>query len=117
MACLRALAPRTLNLPETVLGLLGPRTPEDPPSRERFARATGPTFDSLGAASSAAQLVVELLFEPSRCARLVENASRDSSQPDLSSVLARVVDTAFGILFLKRSTTRTRNPAITPSGG
>lgn len=27
------------------------------------------------------------------------------------------IDTAFAILFLKRSTTRTRNPAITPSGG
>ena len=27
------------------------------------------------------------------------------------------IDTAFAILFLKRSTSRTRNPAITPSGG
>ena len=27
------------------------------------------------------------------------------------------IDTAFAILFLKRSSSRTRNPAITPSGG
>lgn len=94
-AVLETLEPETLDLGEGIVSLLLPRPVELLPNRELFARHTGPTFDALGAAATAASLPVELLLHPARAARLIDQKRRDPGQPGLEDVLDGLVSTAF----------------------
>ncbi len=94
-ALLACLAPEFLDIPDAALAVLLPRPFGYEHNREQFASAAGPTFDALGAAASAADLVLRALFQPERCLRLVDQNRRDSSLPGLEAVLERVRDTLF----------------------
>lgn len=87
---MRVLDPATLDIPEGILGQLPPRA-----RGETFARRTGPAFDALGAASTAAQAAVRGLLEPTRMARLVDFQRRDAKQPGLERVLNALTDQVF----------------------
>lgn len=91
---LRCLDPDFLDIPESVLRLLGPRPPGYGRNREQFPNQTGATFDALAAAGSAADLAVGLLTNPERCARLVEFHRRDRAMPSLDQTLGSLVDRA-----------------------
>lgn len=95
-ALLATLDPQALDLPEPVLGLLLPRPPGEPPNRELLAGYTAPAFDPLAAAATAAGLTVELLLQPQRAARLVDQQRRDPALPGLEEVLAALVERVFG---------------------
>lgn len=84
---LDAVRPEELDLPETLLGLLLPRPFGYERNREQFAGATLPAFDALGAAATAADLVLQNLLQPQRCARLVDQNRRDPAQPSLEEML------------------------------
>jgi len=86
-AVLATLDPAELDLPEGVLELLPPRPPGHGPNRELFRGAADPAFDPLAAAGAAADLVVRLLLEPHRAARLVDFHRRDPELPGLSEVI------------------------------
>ena len=90
-ALLETLDPEALDLPEPILALLLPRPSEYEPNREMFARATGPAFDGLGAAATAAGLSIAALLEPARAARLVDQHRRDPGLPGLEEVLDRLL--------------------------
>ena len=92
---LDAAEPRFLDLPDEVLRLLAPRPPESAASREQFGGRTGPAFDALGVAATAADLVYGALFEPARAARLVDFHRRDADLPALEEVIDTAVDRAF----------------------
>ena len=83
-AVLKTLDPHTLTLPESLLKILPPRPPGYNLSRsgnpEPFPGRTGLTFDPEGAVESAANLTLELLFEPTRATRLIQYHDR---QPDV----------------------------------
>jgi hypothetical protein len=81
------LEPSALDLPEPVLALLLPRPPGFPPNVEMFGSRTGPAFDALGAAGTAADLAVRALLERERAARLVDFHRRDPRLPGLEEVL------------------------------
>jgi hypothetical protein len=87
-AVLKTLSPETLTLPESLLKLLPPRPPAYPTTQESFPGRTGLAFDPEGAAESAAGLTLDLLFEPTRAARLVEYHSRDAAMPGLDDVIS-----------------------------
>ena len=53
-------------------------------------------FDSLGAASIAADFAVSALLQPERAARLVEFHGRDQRNPDFDEVASALVTKAFG---------------------
>ena len=89
------LDPAKLDLPESLLRLLLPRPPQYDDTRESFATATAPAFDALGAAATAAQLVVQGLLDPTRAARLVDLHRRDPQLPGLDEVLDALVKRAF----------------------
>ena len=95
-ALLECLAPDVLDLPEPVLGLLGARPPGSSRNREQFDGQAGPLFDPLGAAGTAASLVVDGLLQRERCVRLVDQHRRDTDLPSLEAVLEALTDTAFG---------------------
>ena len=91
-AVLATLKPETLALPESLLKIIPPRPPEYPRGREDFKIHTSPAFDALAPAESAAQHVLQFLFNPERAARLVEFHARDSANPSLDEVLEAVIN-------------------------
>ncbi|HSM15050.1 MAG TPA: zinc-dependent metalloprotease, partial [Thermoanaerobaculia bacterium] len=86
-ALLAALDPAALDLPEPLLRQLAPRAPELGESPERFGSRTAPAFDALGAAATAADLVLRALLEPARAARLVDQHRRSPALPGLDELL------------------------------
>jgi hypothetical protein len=89
-AVLKTLAPETLTLPESLLRILPPRAFGYPRTRESFEAHTGLTFDPAGAAESAADLTLTLLFDPQRASRLVEYHARNPANPGLNQVIEAV---------------------------
>ena len=88
-AVLKTLNPETLTLPESLLAMLPPHPPGFPRTRESFPAHTGLTFDPIAAAESAADLTLQVLFDPARASRLVEYHARDTQLPSLHDVLAQ----------------------------
>jgi hypothetical protein len=84
---LKTLSPAMLTLPEPLLKLLPPRPPGLPRTEEDFPSRTGVTFDPLGAADSAADLTLTLLFNPERDNRLVQYHAENPAEPSLPSVI------------------------------
>lgn len=97
---LRGLDPTVLAVPDAAAGLLLPPAFGYPRSREELATATAPVFDRLGAAATAADLVVASLLVPERCQRLVEQSLFDPTLPSLEDVLELMTETAFNHLSL-----------------
>ena len=92
---LSVLDPATLDLPESVLEQIPPRPPGSARTRELFSGRTNPVLDPLGAAATAADMVVTALLQPERAARLVDFHRRDARQPGLEVVLAALIDRVF----------------------
>ncbi len=86
-AVMKTLSPEVLSMPESLLKIFPPRTPELPRTQESFASETGLTFDPVASAESAADLTLALLLEPERASRLVEYNLRSADSPSLPSVL------------------------------
>jgi hypothetical protein len=90
-AVLATLKPDVLALPERLLKIIPPRPPDYRRGREHFQIRTGPVFDALAPAESAAQHTLQFLFNPERAARLVEFHARDNANPGLEEVLDAVL--------------------------
>ena len=89
---LSTIDPKTLAIPENKLELFPPRSIGYGRTRESFKGKTGVAFDPFGAAETAANSTLTLLFHPQRANRLVQQASIDSKQLSLSDVIAKVMD-------------------------
>ncbi len=87
-AVLKTLSPETLTLPESLLDLLPPLPPGLVRTRESFPSETGLTFDPIAAAESAADLTLQVLFDPARASRLVQYHARNPANPSLHDVIA-----------------------------
>jgi len=97
---LQGLDPAVLAVPESTEELLVPPAFGHSRSREELTSGTAPVFDSLGAASTAADLVVVAILAPERCARLIEQNLGDSQLPSLEEVLDDLRGAAFNELAL-----------------
>lgn len=92
---LATLEPEILDVPESVLEVMYPRAFGYSGNREMLSGHTEPTFDALAAAATAADLVVGLILQPERMARLVDFHRRDSSLPGPREVFANLIDEVF----------------------
>ena len=90
-AILKTLSPQALAVPQPLLNIIPPRPPEYPSSKENFARRTSPAFDSLAPAESAADIVIQLLFQPERAQRMIEYHARDANNPGFDELLNDVL--------------------------
>jgi hypothetical protein len=91
-AALSALSPAELRVPEHVLALLPPTAfGYEGGTQELFPKRTSPTFDPIGAATVAADLVVTELLEPRRAARLVQFHAQNPANPDFDDVTNALV--------------------------
>jgi hypothetical protein len=89
------LSPEVLDLPDSTLALLLPRVPEAGRRGERLASSTAPAFDALGAAATAAELVLIELLQPQRAARMIDFHRRDENLPSFTELLEAVSEKAF----------------------
>lgn len=94
-AILKTLSPQALAVPQALLNIIPPRPPEYPNSKENFARRTSPAFDSLAPAEAAADIVVQLLFQPERAERMIEYHARDANNPGFDELLDEVLTTTW----------------------
>jgi hypothetical protein len=85
-AVLKTLSADTLTLPESLLKVFPPRPPGFERTRESLPAETGLTFDPIAAAESAADMVLGVLFDRERAARLVEYNAR-ANTPSLGEVI------------------------------
>lgn len=90
-ALVGTIIPDALALPEKLISMIPPRPSGFPGSIETFSSHTGPTFDPLGVAESAANTTIAAILDPQRAARLVEYNARDSKQPGLLSVIDKLI--------------------------
>jgi hypothetical protein len=87
---LKTLSPETLTLPESLLKIMPPRPPGLRKTAESFPSETGLTFDPIATAESAADLTLQVLFDPARASRLVQYHMRLPDAPSLRGVLEAV---------------------------
>lgn len=92
-AMIAALRPEELAIPDTVLTLMAPNATTVSPSVELFGSRTRPAFDELGAAQTLSQMILDMIFERDRAARLVEFATRGAG-PHLT--LGATIDAVVG---------------------
>jgi hypothetical protein len=87
-----ALQPEALAIPDTVLALMVPGAGAITPQVELFGTRTRPAFDELGAARTLAQMIVDMVLQRERGARLVQFATRPGEQLTFGALLDSVVD-------------------------
>ncbi|HYC51687.1 MAG TPA: zinc-dependent metalloprotease [Gemmatimonadaceae bacterium] len=92
---LRALQPEELTIPDTVLTLMVPGAGGVTPAVELFGSRTRPAFDELGAARTLSQMVVDMLLQRERAARLVMFATRSGPQLTLPALIDSLIDATF----------------------
>jgi hypothetical protein len=88
---LGALEPDELAIPDTVVALLGPRPFGYGRSVELFGSRTRPAFDELGAARTLASMIVDLVLQRDRAARLAQFAARDPRALSLAETIDALV--------------------------
>ena len=88
---LGALAPAELAIPDTVLGLMGPRPFSYELSPELFGSRTRPAFDEFGAARTLSQMIVNAILERERAARVVRFATHEANPLTLDEVIDSIV--------------------------
>ena len=96
-ALLETLAPAALTLPRDLIDMIPPRPYAFGVHRELFDRYTGLTFDPLAPAAAAAAMTLEMLLQPQRAARLVEQAALAPELPTFADVLDRLEAATFGV--------------------
>jgi len=94
-ALLRTLDPAELAVPEAVRENLPPRPSGVGGGNELFGGWTGPTFDPIAPAATAASVTLSQLLNSSRAARLVQQSAMDPSLPGLDEVLSEVETRVF----------------------
>jgi Met-zincin/Domain of unknown function (DUF5117) len=85
------ITPEALSLPEALIAKIPPRPTGYPSTVETWRGHTGPTFDPIGAAETAAGNTLSYLLDPERAARLIEFQARDEHQPGLLPVLDSLI--------------------------
>ena len=91
-AVLATLAPRELAFPRALLARIPPRPSGYPAHRELFDKVTDPVFDAISPAGAAADMVAQLVLNPERAARLVQQHALDPSLPGLAEVIDSALD-------------------------
>ncbi|QKJ30192.1 zinc-dependent metalloprotease [Mucilaginibacter mali] len=91
-AMMATITPDALALPEALIQKIPPRPSGFPGSVETFSGHTGPTFDPIAAAETAAETTIAYMLSNERAARLIEYNARDSKQPGLMAVLDKMID-------------------------
>ena len=89
-ALLMTLDPEVLEIPEHILQLIPPKSPNDQRGRESFKSRTGVIFDPMAAAESAASTSIAFLFHPQRVTRLAQQKLSNPNSLGLDEVIESI---------------------------
>ncbi len=89
-AILETLQPAHLALPEKIIELIPPQPIGYQRGRELFKIHTGLTFDPIGASEAIVNTTLDLLMNPAKLARVVEQHARDNNQLSLSELVSKI---------------------------
>lgn len=92
---LKTLSAEHLEIPEDILELFPPRAYGYGRNRESFQSKTGVAFDAIGAAATASEMTLQLMLNPQRANRLVQQKAMDAGQLSLKVVLEKLVNAVF----------------------
>ena len=90
LSLLASISAQNLTIPRKILKLLPPRAYGYPKTRESFGGKTGVSFDPFSAASTATELVINLLLNPKRLNRIVIQNSLDQSKLSIDKVFDEI---------------------------
>lgn len=76
-----------LEIPENLQQLLSPKVPGYGRTRESFKSNTGPTFDPVAAAETAAEMTLKMIFNPARIERVIQQNLKDPRLPGWSQLM------------------------------
>ena len=92
-AVLSTIHPAFLAIPQRILDLIPPQAYNSGTERsELFPRRTDPVFDPISAATTAADLTISALLDPSRNARLIQFHAENRENPSLREVHDALID-------------------------
>ncbi len=91
-ALLKTLDPAFLTLPESIIAQISPVPIGYERDRELFKIRTGITFDPIGAAEASAARTLELMLDPQRMSRILEQNARNSKYITTVDYLDRISD-------------------------
>jgi hypothetical protein len=106
----KTLQAKYLVIPEKVLALFPPRAYGYARSRESF-QSLNVGFDAIGAAATASQMTLNLVLNPQRANRLVQQNAMDTELLSLNSVLEELID----VLFISAEVNDTYKVAVNKS--
>jgi hypothetical protein len=87
-AVLDTIKPEELAMPQRIIDLIPPRAfGYDDGTGEYFVKRTDPAFDSIGAATIAADMAITGLLNPQRAARMIEFNAQDKKYPHFREVV------------------------------
>ncbi|MFK7979207.1 MAG: zinc-dependent metalloprotease, partial [Saprospiraceae bacterium] len=89
-AILETLTPVNLTLPEKIIELIPPQPIGYQRGRELFKIHTGLTFDPIGASEAIVNTTLDLLMNPAKLARVVEQHARDNNQLSLTELITKI---------------------------
>jgi hypothetical protein len=93
---LKTISAEALAIPKSTLKLFPPRAYGYSRTRESFSSKTGVAFDPMSAAVTASDMTLELLLNPQRANRIIQQKSMDDKQLGLDEVLNEVLEASFG---------------------
>ena len=91
-ALVATMTPDALALPEKLIQKIPPRPSGYSGYGEIFDRRTGPTFDPMAVAETAAGTTITYMLNSERVARLIEYNARDSKQPGFLAVADKLIE-------------------------
>ena len=94
-ALLMTVTAEALAIPKEKLELFPPRAFNFNRGRESFSSQTGVAFDPLSAVSTASDMSLNLILNPQRANRLIQQKSLDANQLGLDDVLQALIDNSF----------------------
>jgi hypothetical protein len=96
-AVLEGLSVDVLRIPERILALIPPQASGyGDGTAEMFDKHTDPTFDPIGAATIAADVVFQTVLNPQRAARVVDQHGRDTAIPGFGDIVNAIVQHTWG---------------------
>lgn len=92
---INSLSPKTLAIPKTLLNQLPPTAFGYSSTRESFRSQTGRVFDVMGAPSSLGKGIIQMILNPQRISRIVQQKSLDSNQLSLEQLADQLTQQIF----------------------
>ena len=92
---INSLSPKTLAIPKTLLNQLPPTAFGYSSTRESFRSQTGRVFDVMGAPASLGKGIIQMILNPQRISRIVQQKSLDSNQLSLEQLADQLTQQIF----------------------